>query len=273
MEFEGCHERSPSPVCYRCLRITAGTAGCRRRTRLRGRRGLPWRYQRPRVARRRTPSRWIGAGLHAGRQRLRAITHGQRQHALPRRRGAGVDRQGLDAPLESDAVPTGHRGRAAAGRRPVPPASLRGGEPPARGRRDPRAGGGTGKAWPCRGECRARRCRPGLLRGSGRGSRAAGIARCRSPTRCATSATCIARAGRLAAAEACYAEALALYGAQDEPPPLDHANALRPMAILKETLGQADEARTLWQRARTLYGAAGIEAGVAECTEHLARLG
>ena len=81
------------------------------------------------------------------------------------------------------------------------------------------------------------------------------------------------KAGRLAAAEACYAEALALYGAQDEPPPLDHANALRPMAILKETLGQADEARTLWQRARTLYGAAAIEAGVAECTEHLARLG
>ena len=81
------------------------------------------------------------------------------------------------------------------------------------------------------------------------------------------------KAGRLEAAEACYAEALALYGGQDEPPPLDYANALRPMAILKETLGQADEARTLWQLARDLYGAVPIEEGVAECTEHLARLG
>lgn len=81
------------------------------------------------------------------------------------------------------------------------------------------------------------------------------------------------KAGRLAAAEACYAEALALYGGQDQPPPLDHANALRPMAILKEELGQVDEARTLWQRARELYGVASIEAGVDECTDHLTRLG
>ena len=81
------------------------------------------------------------------------------------------------------------------------------------------------------------------------------------------------KAERLTAAEACYAEALALYGAQDEPPPLDHANALRPMAILKEELGQVDEARTLWRRARVLYGVASIEAGVEECTDHLTRLG
>ena len=81
------------------------------------------------------------------------------------------------------------------------------------------------------------------------------------------------KAGRLAAAEACYAEALALYGGQDEPPALDYANALRPMAILKESLGQAGEARILWRRARALYGAVPVEAGVAECTERLARLG
>ena len=80
------------------------------------------------------------------------------------------------------------------------------------------------------------------------------------------------KAERLAAAETCYAEALALYGGQDEPPPLDYANALRPMAILKETLDQVDEARTLWQRAQELYGSAGIEPGVAECAEHLAGL-
>lgn len=81
------------------------------------------------------------------------------------------------------------------------------------------------------------------------------------------------KAERPAAAEACYAEALALYGAQDDPPALDHANALRPMAILKETQGQVDDAKALWRRARTLYRSAGVEAGVDECTEHLARLG
>ena len=81
------------------------------------------------------------------------------------------------------------------------------------------------------------------------------------------------KAGRLAAAEACYAEALALYGRQQEPPALDYANALRPMAILKESLGRAGEARILWRRARDLYGTVPVEAGVAECTERLSRLG
>ena len=81
-------------------------------------------------------------------------------------------------------------------------------------------------------------------------------------------------AGRLAEAEACYNEALSLYGRLEAATkaPLDYANALRPMAILKEEQGQADEARVLWGRARDLYGAAGIEAGVAECLDHLARL-
>ena len=81
------------------------------------------------------------------------------------------------------------------------------------------------------------------------------------------------KAERLTTAEDCYAEALALYGGQDDPPALDYANALRPMAILKEALGQVDEARTLWQRARELYGVASIEVGVDECTDHLTRLG
>ena len=81
------------------------------------------------------------------------------------------------------------------------------------------------------------------------------------------------KAGRLAGAEACYAEALALYGAQEDPPALDYANTLRPMAILNETLGRAGEARILWRRARDLYGSVPVKEGVAECTEHLARLG
>ena len=104
-------------------------------------------------------------------------------------------------------------------------------------------------------------------------SRAARITRCRSPTRCGTLATCIGKQNGWTRRKPATAEALALYAGQDEPPPLDYANALRPMAILKETLGQVDDARTLWQRAQELYGSAGIEAGVAECAEHLAGLG
>ena len=80
-------------------------------------------------------------------------------------------------------------------------------------------------------------------------------------------------ARRLTDAEACYEEALSLYGRHAAgAAALDHANALRPMAILKEELGHAEEARVLWGRARELYGAAGIEAGVAECADHLAGL-
>jgi len=81
------------------------------------------------------------------------------------------------------------------------------------------------------------------------------------------------KAGRLAGAEACYAEALALYGRQDDPPALDYANALRPMAILKESTGRAGEARILWRRARDLYGAVPVKEGVAECAAHLSRRG
>lgn len=81
-------------------------------------------------------------------------------------------------------------------------------------------------------------------------------------------------AGRLAEAEACYHETLSLYGRHATgAATLDHANALRPMAILKEELGQVEEARVLWGRARGLYSAAGIEAGAAECVDRLARLG
>lgn len=80
-------------------------------------------------------------------------------------------------------------------------------------------------------------------------------------------------ARRFAVAETCYDEALALYAAVDEPPALDYANAIRPMAILKEALGETDEARLLWQRAKALYATVPIVAGVTECDENLSRLG
>ena len=81
------------------------------------------------------------------------------------------------------------------------------------------------------------------------------------------------RAGRLAEAEACYDEALSLYVHPEAgTATLDHANAVRPMAILKEEQGRVEEASALWRRARDLYLAVGMEAGVAECADRLARL-
>ncbi|WP_419940729.1 tetratricopeptide repeat protein [Candidatus Palauibacter sp.] len=79
--------------------------------------------------------------------------------------------------------------------------------------------------------------------------------------------------GDLTGAEPCYAEALALYRAHPSPPKLDLANAVRPLALLREALGEHEEARALWREARDLYRDAGIEAGVSESSAHLERLG
>jgi len=79
-------------------------------------------------------------------------------------------------------------------------------------------------------------------------------------------------ARRLDEAGTCYDEALRLYRGHDHPDRLDLANAIRPLAILKEATGDADAARGLWAEARDLYAAAGIGAGVTECTARLARL-
>ena len=78
-------------------------------------------------------------------------------------------------------------------------------------------------------------------------------------------------AKRLADAELCYHEALALYRAH-ETDPLDLANAIRPLAILKEATGKAEEARPLWEEARELCMAVNVQEAVAECAARLARL-
>jgi tetratricopeptide (TPR) repeat protein len=80
-------------------------------------------------------------------------------------------------------------------------------------------------------------------------------------------------AGRRELAEPCYAEALRLYRGDPRTRPLDLANAIRGLALLKDNAGEADEARLLWQQARELYAAVNVEAGVAESTRRLARLG
>jgi tetratricopeptide (TPR) repeat protein len=80
-------------------------------------------------------------------------------------------------------------------------------------------------------------------------------------------------AGRVELAQPCYEEALALYRANDRTDRLDLANALRPLAIVREGAGNVEEARRLWAEARDLYAAVGVEAGVAECSARLDRLG
>lgn len=80
-------------------------------------------------------------------------------------------------------------------------------------------------------------------------------------------------AGLARDAEVCYNEALGLYRSHKATAPLDLANAIRPLAILKEAAGEEDEARRLWLEARDLYQVVGVSAGVAECSARLARLG
>ena len=79
-------------------------------------------------------------------------------------------------------------------------------------------------------------------------------------------------AGRLERAESLLLEALALYRSHKNPPTLDLANAVRPLAALKTATGEREEARRLWEEARDLYGAVDVWEGVAEATAQIARL-
>jgi tetratricopeptide (TPR) repeat protein len=79
--------------------------------------------------------------------------------------------------------------------------------------------------------------------------------------------------GRPEEAETYYAEALRVYRSLPQTPPLEVANALRGYALLKEHTGCIDEARQLWDEARTLYTLAEVVPGVEESQLHLAILG
>jgi tetratricopeptide (TPR) repeat protein len=79
-------------------------------------------------------------------------------------------------------------------------------------------------------------------------------------------------AGRPDLAEPCYCEALALYRGHEETRPLDLANAIRSLAMLKERSGELGEAVVLWKEAHDLYTSARVEEGAAECSAHVARL-
>jgi len=66
-----------------------------------------------------------------------------------------------------------------------------------------------------------------------------------------------------------YLQALSLYRRDASVTPLELANALRPLAQLRERLGDPVAAQPLWREARALYLAAGIAEGAAECDRHL----
>ena len=80
------------------------------------------------------------------------------------------------------------------------------------------------------------------------------------------------RQGRTDEAARWYSEALDLYGAAADASPLDHANALRPLAMLREECGDTAEAKVLWRRAARLYRDAGVAEGVEECEAHIESL-
>ncbi|MBA3878594.1 MAG: hypothetical protein C0500_02630 [Sphingobium sp.] len=80
-------------------------------------------------------------------------------------------------------------------------------------------------------------------------------------------------AGDIETALASGREALSLYRADPAALPLDVANALRVTALALGLRGQTNEAVPLWREARGLYAGLGIEAGVAECDQHLPRRG
>jgi tetratricopeptide (TPR) repeat protein len=72
-------------------------------------------------------------------------------------------------------------------------------------------------------------------------------------------------------AEASFEEALAIYRLAS-PSDAELANALRPLAILRQASGDFPQAYALFEEACALYQSAGIEAGVGECKRAMAAL-
>ncbi|HTR27299.1 MAG TPA: tetratricopeptide repeat protein [Terriglobales bacterium] len=79
-------------------------------------------------------------------------------------------------------------------------------------------------------------------------------------------------AGTTDLAEPCYDEALRLYRNDQATTPLELANAIRGLAILKGDKGDFPRASALWMEARDLYKASGVDEGVAESERRLAEL-
>jgi tetratricopeptide (TPR) repeat protein len=69
-----------------------------------------------------------------------------------------------------------------------------------------------------------------------------------------------------------FEEALSIYRQHAETSLLDLANAIRGFALLREQAGEREQAKSLWQEARSLYGSVNIQAGVDESDRRIARL-
>ena len=70
-----------------------------------------------------------------------------------------------------------------------------------------------------------------------------------------------------------YDEALAIYRADAHTAPLELANALRGIALLKEATGDKAAAHAAWTEAGRLYREADVDAGAAECARRCTALG
>ena len=69
-----------------------------------------------------------------------------------------------------------------------------------------------------------------------------------------------------------YEEALEIYRSSLDTKLLDLANTVRPYALLQEAIGNLEAAREHWREARNLYASLRIDAGVEECSRHIAAL-
>jgi tetratricopeptide (TPR) repeat protein len=78
--------------------------------------------------------------------------------------------------------------------------------------------------------------------------------------------------GRVEAAEPYYCEALNVYRGSQEALPLDVANTIRGLAILKQDGGDSEQSRVLWEEARDLYASVHVDAGVKESARRLSQL-
>jgi tetratricopeptide (TPR) repeat protein len=79
--------------------------------------------------------------------------------------------------------------------------------------------------------------------------------------------------GSLDAAEADYAEALAIYRDDSRTGKLDLANTLRGYALLREGRGDLKAAGEMWSEARGLYADVEVQAGVDEADRRLKKFG
>ncbi len=66
-----------------------------------------------------------------------------------------------------------------------------------------------------------------------------------------------------------YRGAVEIYREQGDTSPGNLANALRGFALTLELVGEEEEAKAVWQEAKELYQACGLQAGVDEALQHI----